>query len=212
MRLFSFLKKKKTNKGSEDSITNKVSHLKNDSFRLEEDIVSTDNVKENVLNPDLQKEPNHSNNKYDLSIYIEAQNNSYIIAFSEISNGVKYGHWMWYIFPQLKGLGKSPNSNYYGIENYEEALEYLKHLILGKRLLDIIEALLKLENVNLVEVLGRTDYKKLKSCMTLFYEVSNYINNEDNLFGEVLDKYYDSKCDMNTLRMLEAQNFVSYNC
>ena len=64
MRLFSFLKKKKTNKGSEDSITNKVSHLKNDSFRLEEDIVSTDNAKENVLNPDLQKEPNHSNNKY----------------------------------------------------------------------------------------------------------------------------------------------------
>lgn len=211
MRIFNFLKKKKANETLGDSVINNVQNFENDSSNLTERLVTTDYVEETILDSNSDKVDIKCNNKYDLSRFIEAQKNSYNSAFSEISNGTKYGHWMWFIFPQLRGLGKSSTSKYYGLENYEELVEYLRHPILGKRLLDITEVLLKLENVNLVEVLGRTDYKKLKSCMTLFYEVSSHINNDDSLFGEVLDKYFDSKCDMKTLGMLKDGNYGSYN-
>lgn len=105
---------------------------------------------------------------------------------------------MWYIFPQLKGLGFSSTAQYYGINGREEAMAYLMHPVLGARLREITSVLITLEGKSAVEIFGGTDAKKLRSSMTLFYAVS-----EDDLFKKVLDKYYDGKLDGRTLAMLK---------
>ena len=132
-----------------------------------------------------------------LSRFIQAQENDYQTALAEVRVGYKCSHWMWYIFPQLKGLGFSSTAQYYGINGREEAMAYLKHPVLGARLREITSVLLTLEGKSAVEIFGRTDAKKLRSSMTLFYAVS-----EDDLFKKVLDKYYDGKPDERTLAML----------
>ncbi len=119
------------------------------------------------------------------------------IKISEVRAGYKSSHWMWYIFPQLKGLGFSSTAQYYGINGREEAMAYLKHPVLGARLREITSMLLTLEGKSAVEIFGRTDAMKLRSSMTLFYAVS-----EDDLFKKVLDRYYDGKLDGRTLAML----------
>ena len=93
---------------------------------------------------------------------------------------------MWFIFPQLKGLGKTTTSEYYGIENLEEAKTYLEHPILGVRLIEITEAVLNVKNKTAFEIFGTPDYLKLKSCMTLFH----HANPKIQVFRKVLDKYY----------------------
>jgi uncharacterized protein (DUF1810 family) len=130
--------------------------------------------------------------------FIQAQETSYPTALAEVRAGYKSSHWMWYIFPQLKGLGFSSTAQYYGINGREEAMAYLKHPVLGVRLREITSALLTLERKSAVEIFGRTDAMKLRSSMTLFYAVS-----EDDLFKKVLDKYYDGKSDGRTLAMLK---------
>lgn len=129
--------------------------------------------------------------------FIQAQENDYQTALAEVRAGCKCSHWMWYIFPQLKGLGFSSTAQYYGINGREEAMAYLKHPVLGARLREITSMLLTLEGKSAVEIFGRTDAMKLRSSMTLFYAVS-----EDDLFKKVLDKYYDGKPDGRTLAML----------
>ena len=129
--------------------------------------------------------------------FIQAQENDYQTALAEVRAGYKCSHWMWYIFPQLKGLGFSSAAQYYGINGREEAMAYLKHPVLGARLREITSVLLTLEGKSAVEIFGRTDAMKLRSSMTLFYAVS-----EDDLFKKVLDKYYDGKPDGRTLAML----------
>ena len=129
--------------------------------------------------------------------FIQAQETSYPTALAEVRAGYKSSHWMWYIFPQLKGLGFSSTAQYYGINGREEAMAYLKHPVLGARLREITSMLLTLEGKSAVEIFGRTDAMKLRSSMTLFYAVS-----EDDLFKKVLDKYYDGKPDGRTLAML----------
>lgn len=104
---------------------------------------------------------------------------------------------MWYIFPQMKGLGHSSTAQYYGIENRKEAEEYLAHPILGSRLLEISKELLKLESNDPRAVMGEPDNWKLKSCMTLFEIVSN-----EPVFGQVLDKFFGGKRDKTTVEML----------
>ena len=127
---------------------------------------------------------------YNLARFIEAQRFSYDTAFKEIRNGRKESHWVWYIFPQLKGLGHSYNSQYYGISGREEAVAYLEHPVLGARLREISAAVLAIEGKSAVEILSRTDAVKVRSCMTLFDSIC-----PNDIFAKVLDKYYNGKLD-----------------
>ena len=133
-----------------------------------------------------------------LSRFIDAQQSAYDVALSEIKSGRKMSHWMWYIFPQVKGLGFSETSKFYGIESLDEAGAYLEHPVLGKRLIEICEALLKLKSVQADEVFGRPDDMKLKSSMTLFAAVPN----SNVVFSAVLEKFFKGEQDKNTLRIL----------
>ena len=138
---------------------------------------------------------------YNLDRFIQAQGHSYETALSEIKNGFKRTHWMWYIFPQLKELGRSSTAKYYGIDGLEEAKLYLAHPVLGTRLKEISEALLKLETNDPYRVMGDIDGLKLCSSMTLFAEVEGY----DSVFGKVIDKYYGGKRDVNTIHILHCR-------
>ena len=133
-----------------------------------------------------------------LDRFIKAQTSTYRIAMSEIKSGKKRTHWMWFIFPQLKELGQSNTALYYGIEDLDEAKQYLSHPVLGARLREISEALLSLETHDPCKVMGGIDAWKLCSSMTLFAEVAGY----DSVFGTVIDKYYNGNKDMNTIRIL----------
>lgn len=132
-----------------------------------------------------------------LERFIKAQETDYPIALAEIRNGRKRSHWMWYIFPQYKGLGFSSTSQYYAIQNKKEAEEYLAHPVLGKRLLEISEVLLELESNDASKVMGYPDDMKLRSSMTLFYLVS-----DNEVFKKVLDKFFDGKIDTKTEKLL----------
>lgn len=132
-----------------------------------------------------------------LERFIKAQEMEYAIALSEIKNGRKQSHWMWYIFPQYKGLGFSPTAQYYAIQSKKEAEEYLAHPVLGKHLIEISEALLKIKSNDASRVMGYPDDLKLRSSMTLFYLVS-----DDEIFKKVLDKFFDGKIDKKTEELL----------
>jgi uncharacterized protein (DUF1810 family) len=136
---------------------------------------------------------------FDLERFKSAQKYDYEIALREIRNGRKTSHWMWYIFPQAKGLGFSSMSDYYGISCIEEACAYLADPQLGPRLLEISEVLMQLENKNAVEIFGYPDVMKLCSCMTLFAEVSG----ENSVFQRVLDAYYHGRKDDRTLKIMK---------
>ena len=145
---------------------------------------------------------NIKNNKKKLERFIEPSNLDYEIALKEIKNGKKKSHWIWYIFPQLKGLGNSYNSNYYGIKDINEAKEYLNHNILGNRLIEITETLLNLNINDPIEIFGDIDSKKVNSCMTLFYYASFKKN---SLFKNVINKYYNGEYCKNTIRLLNRK-------
>jgi len=138
--------------------------------------------------------------QYDLDRFLEAQRETYANALEEIRKGRKQTHWMWFIFPQLRGLGFTDYNIFYGIENLEEASLYLNHPILGKRLVEVTSAMLKIENKTALEILGRPDERKLKSCMTLF----SLLPDAPDCFVQVLEKYYNGEQDENTLRILKA--------
>ena len=142
-----------------------------------------------------EKEENENANS--LNRFIDAQESMYEIALGEIKNGKKLSHWIWYIFPQLKGLGMSSNSHYYGIDNIEEAKAYLQHPILGARLREITSVFLGLTGKNAQDVFGYLDAMKVRSCMTLFNEVA-----DDDLFRKVLERYYSGLADERTLTIL----------
>lgn len=135
---------------------------------------------------------------YNLQRFLDAQQGDYEHALAEVRNGRKYSHWIWYIFPQLKGLGMSYNSQYYGISDKEEAEAYLVHPILGERLREITSAFLQLKGKTAQDVFGALDAMKVLSCMTLFNEVA-----PDGLFQQVIDRYYQGKTDEMTKRMLD---------
>lgn len=135
---------------------------------------------------------------YNLSRFVDAQQNSYRNALAELQAGRKQSHWMWFIFPQIDGLGHSATAKYYAIKSREEARQYLNHPVLGKRLLECAAALLSLESRSAEEIFGYPDDVKLKSAMTLFAAVAS-----EPVFTEVLDKYYSGQRDTATLRLLE---------
>ncbi len=135
---------------------------------------------------------------YDLSKFIQAHQKSYETALSEIQNGRKSSHWIWYIFPQLKGLGRSSTSEYYGIQNLDEARAFFQNEYLGQHLIEITSALLQLDSDDASAVMGTPDDMKLKSSMTLFA----LANPEEKIFKEVLNKYFNGKPDYKTMSML----------
>lgn len=136
---------------------------------------------------------------YGLLRFIKAQESDYQTALKEIKNGHKESHWMWYIFPQLKGLGNSGTANYYGISNLEEAKAYYNNYLLNSNLLEISNALLELDNDNIEEIIGYPDNLKLQSCMTLF----EIVDDNEQVFKKILKKYYNDKRDQKTIDMLK---------
>ena len=137
-----------------------------------------------------------------LSRFHRAQTFDYNVALTEIQLGRKRSHWMWYIFPQLRALGRSQFSLYYGIADIREARAYLQDPVLGPRLMEICQALLELTACDPLEVLGYPDNLKLRSCMTLFREADPSIG----VFQDVLNKFYAGAPCTRTLHILAAQN------
>ena len=133
-----------------------------------------------------------------LDRFLDAQRGDYAAALAEVRRGRKTSHWMWYIFPQIAGLGQSSTARYYSIRDLEEAREYYAHPVLGQRLREISGALLELRGSDPVAVFGGIDSMKLKSSMTLFALAAPH----DPLFQQVLDKYYGGEQDALTLRIL----------
>ena len=139
----------------------------------------------------------------DLTRYIEAQERQYAIALAEMRAGQKSSHWMWFIFPQIAGLGFSDVSRFYAIKNLEEAKAYLKHVVLGKRLIEISNVVLQQDTDNTTLIFGSPDDMKLHSSMTLFAIADE--DNPDNVFEKVLAKFFKSKYDRKTVEILEEQ-------
>lgn len=136
---------------------------------------------------------------YDLNRFLKAQEYDYAQALSEIRAGRKRSHWMWYIFPQIQGLGFSHTAQYYAIQGLNEAKEYLAHPVLGARLKEISSALLELEGLSASEIFGYPDDLKLRSSMTLF----RLADLDCDVFEAVLDKYYDGEPDSKTVRIVQ---------
>lgn len=134
---------------------------------------------------------------YNLTRFIQAQEVMYPIALKELRQGRKRSHWMWYVFPQLKGLGHSFNSGFYGISGLEEAAAYLSDPVLNRRLREAAMAILNLPGNNAMEVFGGIDSRNLLSSMTLFDAAS-----PGDVFARVLRKYFDSRRDRKTLELL----------
>lgn len=139
-------------------------------------------------------------NAINLERFVNAQETDYNTALREIKNGRKRSHWMWYIFPQIAGLGFSQTSRFYAIKNIREAAEYLSHPILGKRLIEICTALLQLESDNANDIFGSPDDLKLRSSMTLF----STIPGADPVFQEILNKFFSGEKDVKTVQILQT--------
>lgn len=134
-----------------------------------------------------------------LDRFLEAQSSVYETALAEIRAGEKRSHWMWFVFPQLDGLGSSAMSRRYAIRGRAEAGAYLAHPVLGARLIECFEALLGLHGRSAHEILGSPDDMKLRSSATLFAAVSD----PDSVFHRLLGKYYRGEGDPHTLRLLD---------
>src|ERR1035437_7969346 len=134
-----------------------------------------------------------------LNRFISAQQKVYPQVLKELQTGKKTSHWMWFIFPQIEGLGHSPTAKYYSIKTITEAKEYLTHPVLGKRLLECSNIILKIEGKSADDIFGYPDNAKLKSSMTLF----NFVSPEHKEFAEVLKKYFSGKQDEQTLSILQ---------
>ena len=138
--------------------------------------------------------------KINLERFITAQEKDYAIALAEIKNGRKRSHWMWYIFPQLQGLGFSTTSIYYAIKDIREAEAFLKHPVLGERLIQICNALIELPANDANKIFGNPDDMKLKSSMTLFAAVPG----TDPVFNSVLNKFFNGSKDNKTIEILKG--------
>ena len=136
-------------------------------------------------------------NSDNLEHFVLAQGHSYEQAFQEISAGRKSSHWMWYIFPQIAGLGQSEMSRKYSIQDMQEAQDYINHPILGSRLIRISEELLALHGRSAYAIFGTPDDMKLKSSMTLF----SLVENAPPVFQQVIEKYFDGQLDERTLKL-----------
>ena len=139
--------------------------------------------------------------EYELDRFLEAQEDVYPGILEELRTGRKRSHWMWFIFPQLAGLGSSAMSRRYAIRNIEEAGEYLRHPMLGPRLVECTEAINALDGRSARQIFGEPDDKKLCSSMTLFELVSG----PGSVFAAVLEKYFSGERDARTIQMVRPE-------
>jgi len=139
-------------------------------------------------------------NDTSIARFVKAQENIYAQVVKELQNGKKASHWMWFIFPQIEGLGLSATSKYYSIKTIAEAKEYLQHPVLGKRLLECSTILLQHEGKSAENIFGYPDYMKLQSSITLF----NFIDPRSMVFSNMLAKYFDSGKDLKTIKILQS--------
>lgn len=137
-----------------------------------------------------------------LERFINAQQADFDIALAEIKNGRKQSHWMWYIFPQIHGLGFSETSKFYSIKSTKEAQAFFDHPVLGPRLIEISKALLKLNTNDAHKIFGSPDDLKLQSSMTIF----SLLPNTNPVFTEVLDHFFQGKIDKKTLQIINEEN------
>ena len=140
----------------------------------------------------------------DIHRFIEAQETPYFCgykqALDEVKNGRKTNHWIWYIFPQLRCLGRSSRAHYYGIADREEAERYLNHILLGRRIREITNALLEHKDKTAESIFGDIDAVKVRSCMTMFDFLS-----PNDIFGEVLRSFYnEERCEI-TLKVMQQE-------
>ncbi|QOV90341.1 DUF1810 domain-containing protein [Humisphaera borealis] len=140
-----------------------------------------------------------SDQRFDLSRFIEAQEPIYADALAEIRAGRKRSHWMWFIFPQIAGLGTSQTSRHFAIKGWAEAEAYLEHPLLGPRLDECSRAALDVEGKSANEIFGSPDDMKLRSSATLFAAVSGL----DSVFGRLLERFFEGEPDPTTLRLLD---------
>ena len=135
---------------------------------------------------------------FDLARFVSAQQDVFDRALREVKSGQKASHWMWYMFPQLRGLGHSPIAQRFGITGIEEAKAYLEHEILGPRLITLCEAALSVKGRSATELFGAPDDLKFRSCATLFAQLSPV----DSVFHKILDQYFAGIPDQRTLQLL----------
>ncbi len=140
--------------------------------------------------------------RFNLKRFTEAQNEGvYESALKELRKGKKLGHWMWFIFPQIKGLGHSSKSEYYGINNLEEAVAYLSDPVLGSRMIQCVETLLRHTNCSAEEIFSYPDYLKFRSSLTLFEKADKDLG----VFTEALEKYFQGHRDEKTLELVQNE-------
>jgi uncharacterized protein (DUF1810 family) len=137
----------------------------------------------------------------DLSRFLSVQQNIFAQVVKELRNGKKTSHWMWFIFPQIEGLGHSSTSKYYSIKNINEAKEYIDHPILGMRLLECCNIILKIDGKTASDIFGYPDDIKLRSSLTLFHSIAP----EHKVFADVLKKYFASDQDEKTISILRKR-------
>ena len=137
---------------------------------------------------------------FDLSRFVEAQAKDYSRALAELRAGKKQTHWIWYVLPQLRGLGSSSMANFYGVGSVQEAEAYLAHPVLGSRLRECVAAMNALDALSAVQVFGQIDAAKFRSCLTLFRSVDP----NDAIFSEALDKYFAGVPDEKSIALLNV--------
>jgi uncharacterized protein (DUF1810 family) len=147
--------------------------------------------------------PRGDDDPFDLNRFVTAQQRDYEHALAEIKSGRKRTHWMWYIFPQIDGLGSSSTAKHYSIKSLDEANAYLDHPVLGPRLRECAMAVVGLDDLSATEIFGTPDDLKLRSSATLFAHVSP----PDSVFAHVLKKYYGNEPDDRTLHLLGIRAF-----
>ena len=138
--------------------------------------------------------------QYNLNRFIEAQMTTYEGAMLELTRGRKESHWVWYIFPQIEGLGRSDTAKLYSIKSLEEGRAYLEHLVLGPRLVEACEILLSLKDASMDEVMSFPDDLKLLSSMTLFESISE----SNSIFTKIIEIYFEDQRDKASLRIIES--------
>jgi len=145
--------------------------------------------------------PTHED-PFELSRFVKAQSKDYSYALAELRAGRKQTHWIWYVFPQLRGLGSSSRAVFYGIGSAQEAQAYLAHPVLGPRLRECVAAMNALDGPSAVQVLGQVDAAKFRSCLTLFRSVDP----KDAVFSAALDKFFAGVPDEASLALISSSN------
>jgi uncharacterized protein (DUF1810 family) len=135
---------------------------------------------------------------YDLHRFVQAQQDTYAQAVDELADGHKTSHWMWFVFPQLRGLGRSPMAIRFGIASLDEARAYLDHPLLGSRLKECVRLVLRIDGRSINEIFGSPDDMKFRSCMTLF----DLAAPQEAIFAQALQKYFGGTPDERTLTLL----------